>query len=143
MNRRQMIAALGGAAAWPIVARAQQPRIWRLGYLSGSSSTNPITMGSVDVLRLKLRDLGYVEGQNLILDVRTAEQDFSRLPGLAEELVALRPDAIVVAATPAASAAKRATTTIPIVMSPVADPIGSGLVNSLANPGGNIPVSRS
>jgi putative ABC transport system substrate-binding protein len=100
MRRRAFISLLGGAAAWPIAARGQQARFWRLGYLSSSSSTNLITTGSVDVLRLKLRDFGYVEGQNLILDVRTAEQDFSRLPGLAEELVALRPDAIVVAATP-------------------------------------------
>ena len=139
IGRRKFISLLGGgAAAWPLAARAQQSRIWRLGYLSGTSGTNLAATGGVDVLRLKLRDLGYVEGQNLILDMRTAEWDFSRLPALAAELVALRPDAIVVTATPAAAAAKRATSTIPIVMSPVADPIGSGLVNSLANPGGNI-----
>src|SRR5262249_28330211 len=138
VKRREFITLLGGATAWPLAARAQQSRIWRLGYLSGSSATDTAVGGFVDALRLTLRDLGYVEGQNLIFDIRTAERDFSRLPGLAAELVALRPNAIVATATPAASAAKRATSTIPIVMSAVADPIGSGLVNSLAKPGGNI-----
>jgi putative ABC transport system substrate-binding protein len=138
MRRREFITLVGGAAAWPLGVRAQQPRIWRLGYLSGASLTDPLTLLLIEVLRLKLRDLGYVEGQNLIFDVRTAERDFSRLPGLAAELVALRPDAILVTATPAAAAAQRATSTIPVVMSPVADPIGYGLVKSLAKPGGNI-----
>src|SRR5262249_43085823 len=114
VKRREFITLLGGATAWPLAARAQQSRIWRLGYLSGSSATDTAVGGFVDALRLTLRDLGYVEGQNLIFDIRTAERDFSRLPGLAAELVALRPNAIVATATPAASAAKRATSTIPI-----------------------------
>jgi putative tryptophan/tyrosine transport system substrate-binding protein len=87
---------------------------------------------------LRLRELGYVEGGNLILDARECEGDFSLLPGLAAELVALRPDVIFATATPAVSAAQRATSSIPIVMGPTGDPIGSGFVKSLAKPGGNI-----
>jgi putative ABC transport system substrate-binding protein len=85
-----------------------------------------------------LRDLGYVEGRNLILDVRTANGDFSRLPHLAAELVALQPDVIAAGATPALAAAQRATSSIPIVTGGVGDPIGSGFIKSLAKPGGNI-----
>src|SRR5207248_1922562 len=88
--------------------------------------------------RLKLRELGYVEGHNLVLDVRESQTDFSRLPDLATELVALRPDVIVAGTTLAVSAAQRATSSIPIVMGPTADPIGSGFVKSLVRPGGNI-----
>jgi putative ABC transport system substrate-binding protein len=90
------------------------------------------------MLRMALRDLGYVEGQNLVVDVRAAEGRNQRFPGLAAELVALKPDAIVAESTPAAVAAKAATATIPIVMMAVSDPVGSGLVASLARPGGNV-----
>jgi putative ABC transport system substrate-binding protein len=138
MKRRTFIAALGGAAAWPRVARAQEGlKVWRIGYLSPSSATKP-SVSFFDAFRIKLEELGYTEGKNLRLDVRRAEEDHARLPGLAAELVALRPDVIVASSTGAASALQRATSSIPIVMATSNDPIGNGLVRSLAKPGRNI-----
>jgi putative tryptophan/tyrosine transport system substrate-binding protein len=139
MNRRAFIAALGGAAAWPVVGRAQQQpvRVWRVGYLSGGPATDPTGVALIDAFRLNLQDLGYVEGQNLRLDVRHAEGDNGRLPVLATELVALAPDVIVGGGTAVITALQRATSSIPIVMTAVADPIGSGFVKSLAKPGGS------
>jgi putative tryptophan/tyrosine transport system substrate-binding protein len=135
MKRRKFIAALGGAAAWPLVARAQQERVWRVGYLSlGSAAENP----SFDAFRFKLADLGYVEGTNLRIDVRRAEGDFTRLAPLATELVALAPDVVVGAGSGPTAALQRATSSIPIVMTGVTDPIGSGFIQSLAKPGGTI-----
>src|SRR6516165_1281139 len=87
-NRRTFIAALGGAAAWPMVARAQQETVWRVGYLTPSSATT-ITMALFDIFRLKLDELGYVEGKNLRLDVRRADDEYTRLPPLAVTLVSL------------------------------------------------------
>jgi putative tryptophan/tyrosine transport system substrate-binding protein len=139
MRRREFIALSGGAAAaWPIMARAQQPaRISRVGYLGPATSTvhNRPFFGA---FRQRLQELGYVEGRNLVLDVRRADGHLARLPGLAAELVSLRPDVIVAGTTHAISAAQKATSSIPIVMLPAADPIGSGFVKSLAKPGGNI-----
>jgi putative ABC transport system substrate-binding protein len=91
-----------------------------------------------EVFKQELSTLGYVEGKNLIIDKRQAEGSIDRLPGLASELIALRPDVLVTIATPAIAAAQRATSTIPIVMTPATDPIGSGFVKSFARPGGNI-----
>jgi putative ABC transport system substrate-binding protein len=140
MRRREFITLVGGAATigWPIAASAQQTRIWRLGYLSGSSEADPVAVGLFEIFKRKMQDLGYVEGQNLILDVRRAEGNLAELPNLAAQLVALHPDAVVANATPAVSAIRRATSKIPIVMGPTADPIGSGFIKSLAKPGGNI-----
>jgi putative ABC transport system substrate-binding protein len=140
-NRRAFIAGLGGAAAWPLVAQAQQraEKIWRVGYLSpGTSASNAADVIMSEAFRLKLQDLGYIEGRNLKLDVRRAEQDYARLPALAAELVSLAPDVIVGSFDPATAALQRATSSIPIVMVSVADPIRSGFVKSLAKPGGNI-----
>jgi putative ABC transport system substrate-binding protein len=139
MRRREFIAALGSAAAWPVVANAQQQtdKVWRVGYLSPSSATN-LSVALLDAFRLKLNDLGYVEGRNLGLYVRRANDDFARLPSLASELVSLAPDVIVSSATNATLAFQRATSSIPIVMVVASDPIGTGLVKSLAKPGGNI-----
>ena len=139
MRRREFITLLGGAVvAWPLAARAQQvSRVWRVGYLSPSSD-NIATRSFYDAFRLKLRELGYVEGVNLILDSRRAEGNLSRLPALAAELVSLRPNAIFATVKPAVSALQQATSSIPIVMGPTADPIGSGFVKSLASPGGTI-----
>src|ERR1700758_3575186 len=97
VRRREFIAVLGGAAAWPMVARGQQPaKVWRVGYLSpGTSVTNAAGVMMTEAFRLKLQDLGYIEGKNLKLDVRRAEQDYTRLPALADELVSLAPDVIV------------------------------------------------
>jgi len=140
MKRREFITLLGGAAVvgWPLAARAQQSKVWRVGCLFAGSGSDIPGDANFEAFRLKMRELGYVEGQNLVLDVRRAEGDFSRLSALAAELVALRPDAILAIATPAVSAAQRATSSIPIVMGPTADPVGSGFIGSLAKPGGNI-----
>jgi putative tryptophan/tyrosine transport system substrate-binding protein len=136
-NRRAFIAGLGGAAAWPLVARAQQQtdKVWRVGYLSLSSAAeNP----SFSAFTLKLQDLGYAEGKNLRLDVRRAEGDYARLAPLAVELVSLVPDVIVSAGSAPTAALQGTTSSIPIVMSGPADPISSGFIKSFAKPGGNI-----
>jgi putative ABC transport system substrate-binding protein len=139
MRRREFVSLLGAAVLWLPAARAQQqPRVWRVGYLTPSATMDTASRTLFEAFRLKLRELGYIEGQNLILDVRRAEGDFSRLPSLAAELVSLRPDVIVAATTPSILAVQQATLSIPVVMSPATDPVGSGFVNSLAKPGGNI-----
>jgi len=139
MRRRELVTTFGTAAAvWPIAARAQQPsRIWRVGYLSPEPPTD-LTRALFGAFRLRLQELGYVEGRNLIVDVRRADGGPARLAGLAAELVSLRPEVIVAVGTLATSAAQKATASIPIVMLPVTDPVGSGFVKSLAKPGGNI-----
>jgi putative ABC transport system substrate-binding protein len=133
MRRRDFIGIVGGAAAWPLAARAQQTsgKVWRIGFLG---STLP-TSAMVSALRDGLRERGYVDGQNLSLDVRWL---LDENPNVATELVRSGVDLIVSWATPATIAAKRATTTIPIVMVSVADPVGVGVVAELARPGGNI-----
>lgn len=135
MRRRQVITLIGGAALSPFAALAQQAKLPRIGVLVLTSADAQV-FGKE--LRDGLRDLGYLEGQNYSLDLRSAEGNNDRLPGLAAELAALHVDVIVALYTPCATAAKRATTTIPIVMAAVADPIGAGLVQSLARPGGNV-----
>ena len=135
LKRREFISVLGGAVASPLAANAQQARRWRVGYLTVSTATgNPY----FEAFKEGLRTLGYVEGRNLVLDTRGAQGDVERLPALMQELIALRPDVIAVSTTPAAIVAHRATSTIPIVMLSVTDPVDSGLVNSLARPGGSI-----
>jgi putative ABC transport system substrate-binding protein len=132
MGRRQFIGFVGGAVAWPLAVRAQQQKSRRAGYLiSGPPDT-------LDVFRRRKAELRYIEGMNLVVDVRAAGGRYERLPDLAKEISDFSPDAIVTAATPAVTAAQRATKTIPIVMVPVTDPIGSGFVQSFARPGGNI-----
>jgi ABC-type uncharacterized transport system substrate-binding protein len=132
MRRRDFICVLAVAAAWPIIARAQQAsKVYRLGYLAPA----PIPHLK-DALIGALRDLGYVEGQNLKVEYRYgAGKD---LDALAAELVELKPDLIVTVATAQALAAKRATTTIPVVMATAGDPLRLGVVTSLARPGGNV-----
>jgi putative ABC transport system substrate-binding protein len=118
-------------------AQQQTDKVWRVGYLSSSSATN-FSVAVVDAFRLKLNDLGYVEGRNLDLYMRRANDDFARLPSLANELVALAPDVIVSVTTIATLALQRARPSIPIVMVATGDPIGNGFIKSLAKPGGNI-----
>jgi len=132
-SRRAFIALLGGAAAaWPLTARAQQPgKVYRLGVLA---DVTPALGG----LFYGLRDLGYVEGQNLIIERRSSEGRAERWSELAAELVGLRVDAIVVSTTPAALAAKKATGTIPIIFPTAFDLVGVGLAESLPRPGGNV-----
>ena len=135
MKRREFIAALGGAAAWPVVARGQEPRrVYRVGILAIARELPRTWKTLIEALH----DHGYVEGQNLIIEWRYSEGQTERWPELARELVGLNVDAIVVNTTPAALAAKRATSTIPIVITTAFDPVGAGLVTSLAKPGGNV-----
>ena len=124
----------------PLGAAAQQPgKVPRIGYFSaGSPSSAPHLL---EAFRKGLRELGWVEGQNIVVDYRFAEGRFDRLPDLAAELVRLKVDIIVAVPTPAAAAAKNATETIPIVMINVGDPVGLGLIASLARPGGNVTGS--
>src|SRR5215831_13369509 len=129
MRRRAFITLLGGAAAWPLAARAQQPaKVVRLGYLAPARLPNLI-----EALLGGLRDLGYVEGQNLAIEYRFALGQTKSYDELAQELVSLDPAAIVLTGTPAALALKRQTTTIPIILAPIADPIALGLASSLAH----------
>ena len=138
MRRREFITLIGGAAAtWSLVARAQQtgkmPRIGFLGLASPSTFAPRL-----EEIRLGLRDFGYIEGTNIIIEYRWAEGRYERLPELAAELVRSNVDLIVTHATPGSLAAKRATTTIPVVIALIGDPVASGIVASLARPGGNI-----
>jgi ABC-type uncharacterized transport system substrate-binding protein len=134
MKRREFITLLGGAAgALSFPARAQQARVWRVAYLTVSGN-NPYT----ESFKEGMRALGYIEGQNLLLDIRGAQGNVERLPALMKELIELRPDVIAVVTSSAATVAERATSAIPIVMLAVTDPVGSGIVKSLARPGGNI-----
>jgi putative tryptophan/tyrosine transport system substrate-binding protein len=138
MRRRDFITLLGGAAAaWPLAARAQQTgKMSRIGYLGISSPS--LEPHYVEAFRQKLRDLGHVDGENISIEYRWAEGQDDRLPNLATELVRLKPDIIVTTGTPGALAAMQATKTIPIVMASAGDPVGAGLVASLARPGGNV-----
>src|SRR5215831_7223018 len=140
MKRRDFITLLGGAAAatWPLAAGAQQVgKVPRIGYLSpGSASPGPLAYH--DEFQRGLRELGYIEGRNIVVEYRFADGKFDRLDQLAAELVRLNVDVIVSVVTQASLAAKNTTSTIPIVIVSVADPVGAGLVASLARPGANV-----
>ncbi len=121
----------------PLAAFAQQKgKFWRIGFLGAASASG--FARRVDALRAGLRDLGYVEGKNLVIEFRWAEEKYERLPELAAELVRLKVDIIVTHGTVGIRAAKAATTTIPVVMATSGDPVAAGLVASLARPGGNV-----
>jgi putative ABC transport system substrate-binding protein len=140
MRRRQFITLLGGAAAtWPVAAHAQQGgKTKRIGWLATSTASSPLVVPRrLAAFKRGLADLGWVEGRNLAFEERWAEGS-ERLPSLAAELAALRPDLIFVASSPNLAAVRRATGTIPIVFASVTDPVGQGFVSSLAQPGGNI-----
>jgi putative ABC transport system substrate-binding protein len=111
---------------WSLVARAQQNKVWRIGYLHPGFLNTNMDIALYDAFKQQLSSLGYIEGRNLIVDQRAAEGHFERLLGLANELVALHPDALVALGAPAAAAAQRATSTIPIVLTAVSDPVGAG-----------------
>jgi putative ABC transport system substrate-binding protein len=139
MQRREFITLLGsGAAAWPLAARAQQSsgRIYRVGCLFGFSRANSST--AITAFEDVLRSRGYRVGENVIIESRFADGKLEQLPALAADLVNLGVDVIVTGSNPIVVAAMKATTTIPIVMTNVFDPVGAGLVASLARPGGNV-----
>ena len=142
MKRREFILAVGGAAAWPLAARAQQAgKVPRIGYLSPVGRTGAVFRD--EAFQQGLRELGYVDGANIVIEYRFAEGKFDRLPALAAELVQLKVDVIVAVVTQASLAARNATKTIPIVMAGVSDPAGSGLIANLARPGGNVTGTSS
>lgn len=137
MRRRDFLRLLGGAtASWPAALCAQQGKIARIGILSGGTAAG--TKARDKCLDDGLRELGWIEGQNLVVERRWAEGSVAREPALAAELVRLRPDLIVTSGTPAAQAVQRATRDIPVVFTMVSDPVASGLVSNLARPDGNI-----
>jgi ABC-type uncharacterized transport system substrate-binding protein len=135
MRRREFIAGLGSAAAWPVVARAQPP-IPLIGFLQAGSASS--TAHYTAAFRDAMHQLGYAEGRNARYEFRFADGALERLPQLAADLVSLNPSVIVSGPLPANIAVQKATTTIPIVMGTGADPVGFGVVKSLAHPGGNI-----
>jgi putative ABC transport system substrate-binding protein len=134
LKRRELITLLGSVVAWPLAARAQQPKVWRVWVLAPVPPT-PVLLSS---FRGGLRGRGYVEGQNLSIDVRWPQGSFDQDPDVVTGLVNSNVDVIVAWATPATIAARRATSTIPIVMVGPGDPVGFGFIASLARPGGNI-----
>ena len=138
VRRRDFITLLGGAAAWPLAARAQDRKPVRLGYLDGGADADPTTQNLRRQFVLGMRDLGYNEGRDYVLDERYAAGRMERFEGFAKELVELPVEIIVAGGEAAIRAAKRATSQIPIVMALSADPIGSGLIANLAHPGGNL-----
>ena len=136
IGRRELLAALGGAAAaWPLAARAQQAgKVWRIGLLTGVPRET--FSGLYAGFQQGMRELGYVEGNDFVSDWRSADGRYERLPDLAAELVRLKVDMLVTGLTPGIRALQQATSTIPIVMAYSTDPIGNGFVASLARPGG-------
>ena len=137
MRRRAFIAALGGAAAWPVLANALDAASPVIGVLFGISFKLPVTQPFWAAFLEGLASLGYLEGQNLRIELREADGHYERLPDLAADLIKLQPAVLVGAALPATLALKAATTTIPIVFTAADDPVKNGLVMSLRSPGGN------
>ncbi len=139
-NRRRFAALAGAAAAWPFAGRAQQApaRVARIGYLATAPLESREQQQVIDAFRQGLRERGYVEGRDIVIEYRSAEAKFERLPDRAAELVRLGVDLIMTGPTPAARAAQRATSTIAIVAATMGDPVGDGLAASLARPGGNV-----
>jgi putative ABC transport system substrate-binding protein len=139
MRRRTFISLVGGAATWPLAARAQQPeRMRRIGMLMGYAENDSEAQAWIAAFREGLQKLGWTEGRNIRVDTRWASADAEAMQRFAQELVALQPDLILSATTPAVAALLQQTRTIPIVFALVADPVGSGFVASFARPGGNV-----
>jgi putative ABC transport system substrate-binding protein len=139
IRRRDFIAGLGGAAAWPLAAHAQQgDRVRRIGVLMPGDENDPVRKTEVSVFTSALAGLGWTDGRNVRIDLRWFGDDINRIQALAKELVSLQPDVIVANTTPDTAALQRETRTIPIVMAGVGEPVASGFVARLNQPGGNI-----
>jgi putative ABC transport system substrate-binding protein len=142
IRRRDFITLLGGAAAWPIAARGQQgAKRSTIGFLG--SNTLSISNPWVAAFVQRLREAGWIEGGNVTIEYRWAEGRAERFAEIATEFVRLKVDVIVTSGTPPVLAAKQATAVIPIIFASVGDPVGTGLVASLARPGGNTPVCQT
>jgi putative ABC transport system substrate-binding protein len=138
MRRREFIAALGGAAVWPLVVRAQQPkRMRRIGVLMNLASDDTEGQARLAAFHQELQRLGWTVGTNVQIDYRWGAGDASAFPRYSEELLALAPEVILASATPSVQALQKVTRAVPIVFALVSDPVGAGLVESLARPGGN------
>jgi putative ABC transport system substrate-binding protein len=138
MKRREFIAFVGGAAVWPVVARAQQGKLRRMGLLVGYAENDPESKARLAGLRAGLEGLGWFEGRNLHIDYRYAPANMERARALARDLVALRPEVILAQSPGVVSALQRETKEIPIVFVGVTDPIAMGVIASIARPGGNL-----
>jgi len=139
MNRRDTVAALLALGVAPLTSIAQQQgKVWRIGFLSPRRRPASLDSDYYGAFPRRMRELGYVEGSNLIIEWRFANGEYERLPGMAAELVQMKVDAVMALGPPGVIAAQKATTTIPIVMVVSADPVGAGFVKSLGRPGGNI-----
>jgi putative ABC transport system substrate-binding protein len=139
IGRREFVSLIGGAAAWPQVARAQQPdQIRRIGILMNLAADDPEASARVSALAQTLQQLGWIDGRNVRIDYRWNAADADRSRKSAAELIGLSPDVILASATPATQALQQATHTVPILFVNVVDPVGAGFVDSLAQPGGNI-----
>jgi putative ABC transport system substrate-binding protein len=139
VKRREFITLLGGAAVWPLAARAQQPKkVTQIGFLATGSLELPESLVMINAFRQGLRELSYVEGENVLVEYRTADSRIERFVDQASELVRLKVDIIVASNTPAARAAQQATDTIPIIVPVMGDPVRDRLVANLARPGGNV-----
>ena len=140
MDRRTFIGVLAASLLGATRAAKAQPagKVYRIGLLANAAATDPAAARFYEAFRLALQERGYVEGRNLVIERRFADGRDERLPALASELIRLRLDVIVTTTGPGTEAAKAATSTIPIVMAGISDPVGRGLVTSLAHPGGNI-----
>jgi putative tryptophan/tyrosine transport system substrate-binding protein len=138
MRRREFIALLGGAAAWPLAARAQQPEMRRIGVLMSLAESDPEAQARVAAFRKGLQTLGWAEGRNVRIDIRWAASDATLMQRFAKELIALQPDLILSHNTPTTASLLQQTRIIPIVFVVVSDPVGSGFVASFPQPGGNV-----
>jgi putative tryptophan/tyrosine transport system substrate-binding protein len=137
MNRREFISLLGGAAGWPLAARAQQPdRVRRIGVLINTADNDPEAVARLSAFQKALRELGWDEGRNLQIYTRLGVDD-DRIRKNVAELITLAPDVILANAPPSVMALQQATRSVPIVFVGVTDPVGMGIIQSLARPGGN------
>src|SRR5262245_12743675 len=143
-SRRQIMLALAaGALAFALTTFGQAEESFRIGFLASEAPADPSQAKRLEALRSSLRELGYTEGKNIVIEERWADGRYDRLPALALEIVGLKPSVIVTSGTKATIAAKNATATIPIVMRSTGDPLGLGLTTSLAHPSGNVTGSTN